>query len=147
MAVSGATLRKSMKTFKAGNRKFASGVSKLTKGVEAVNAGKAPVFKGDVKGAAKFYPKRDVAAVRAEVTRPKRKTQFSTEDVREHLGKLPSTTEARKSIRKSMNANARRNPDWSPRPYQTSNWSKQKSSTEIGNYLAWKYSGFKKGGY
>jgi len=102
MAVSNATLGKSMKTFKAGNRKFASGVSKLTKGVKAVNEGKAPVFKGDVKGASKFYPKRDVAATRAEMNRPK---------------------------------------------HQTSNWSKQKSSAEIGNYLAWKYSGFKKGGY
>ena len=102
MAVTGATLRKSMKTFKAGNRKFAAGVSKLHKNVEKVKAGKAPIFKGDVKGASKFYPKRDVAATRAEMNRPK---------------------------------------------HQTSNWSKQKSSAEIGNYMAWKYSGFKKGGY
>ena len=123
MAVTGATLGRSMKTFKAKNRSFASAVKHITKGEEAVKAGKAPAFKGDVKGASKFYRKKDVAATRAEVTRPK---------------KTPSVQETGR-IKHPQNA-------WKqPQLHQTSNWSKQKSSAEIGNYMAWKYSGFKKG--
>ena len=65
MAVSNATLGMGQKTFKAINRGFASGVSKIWKQGSLIKSGKAPVFKGDVKGASQFYPKKQVAAVRS----------------------------------------------------------------------------------
>ena len=70
MAVSGATLGKSMKTFKAGSRAFAAGVSKLWKDGSAIKAGKAPMMNDDVKGAARYYPKKQIAEIRTQEFRP-----------------------------------------------------------------------------
>lgn len=72
MAVSRATLGLSKKTFLAGNRKFAAGVSKLSKAGKMISEGKAPSVKGDIKGASKFYPKKQVAQARAENFGPKK---------------------------------------------------------------------------
>lgn len=114
MAISKATLGMSKKTFKAGSREFGAGVSKLYKAGDEIKAGKAPMFKDDVKGAARFYPKKDVAAVRAEVTRPKR---------------IPSVQE---TGRIKHPQNAWRQPQLSPDymkgrlPHQTSSWTAKK---------------------
>lgn len=134
MAVSRATLGLSKKTYKAGNRKFAAGVSKLSKEGKMIAEGKAPSVKSDIKGASKFYPKKQVAQARAKNFGPK---------------KIPSVYETGR-IRHPQNAWRRpKMPDNSKMPngpkmlpHQTSNWSKQKSPVSEGNYLAWKYQGF-----
>ena len=109
MAVTGATLRKSMKTFKAGNRKFAAGVSKLHKDGDKIKAGKAPKRNDDVKGAAKYYPRKKVAAVRSA-----------------NIGSKP-TPSAQETGQIRHPKNAWRQPQLAP--HQTSSWTKQKSPT------------------
>ena len=128
MAVSKATLGMSKKTYKAGNRKFAAGVSKLSKEGKMIQEGKASSVKSDIKGASKFYPKKQVAQARAENFGPK---------------KIPSVYETGR-IRHPQNAWRKpKMPDNSKmQPHQTSSWSKQKSPVSEGNYLAWKYQGF-----
>ncbi len=135
MAVTGATLRKSMKTFKAGNRKFAAGVSKLHKDADKIKAGKAPMNNDDVKGAAKYYPKKQIAEIRTQEFRPK--------SMRADMAQASAYARGQGKIKHPKNA--WRQPQLAP--HQTSSWTKQKSPTDVGNYLAWKYKGFPKGGY
>jgi hypothetical protein len=77
--------------------------------------------------------KRKVAEVRAKIMRPK---------------PIPSVQETGQ-IRHPKNAwrKPKMPANYMMAPHQTSSWSKQKSPTDVGNYLAWKYKGFPKSGY
>ena len=66
MAITNATLGLSKKTFKAGSRNFAAGVSKLWKDGSAIKAGKAPLWNDDIKGAAQYHRKKTVDSIRSQ---------------------------------------------------------------------------------